>query len=272
MNNSSKLRDAIFTVLYYCNGFLGGKGTGFVISHNSKLYFVSADHCIDNNIHDLFITNLLYDEPRKIPFSKCIKEEINKQEEDSLYFFEIDMDRILEEIKEYDNLNPINLANNLLRNKKIQKILNKNWNVKTKWKHIQNSLPYKRQNENIYPSVKSLSLSDVQTKSLKYVKQYIFKKEEKFYVLGYPAERQEIDNEKKHVKSTLMGIDCEYIEKLPHSSLHHLAVIENKIMNYDGFSGSPVIYNGDVCGVVIRAGNGNIHFKDLANIDIFLDD
>lgn len=45
----------------------------------------------------------------------------------------------------------------------------------------------------------------------RYMKQNIFKKEEKFYVLGYPAECQEIDNEKKHVKSTLIGIDCEYI-------------------------------------------------------------
>ncbi len=208
MNNNSKLRDAVFAVLYYCNGFLGGKGTGFVTSHRNELYFISANHCIDDNFSDLFITNLLYDEPRKIPFSEIIRHDEDEQNEDCLCFFKIDVNRILEVVNKYDSLNPSNLANKLLKNKKIQKFLNKNWNQKTKWKHIQKSFPYRRQNENIYQTIKSLPLSDIQTKSLKCVRQNIFEKEEEFYVLGYPAEYQHIDNEKKHIKSTLVGINC----------------------------------------------------------------
>lgn len=272
--DESKLRDAIFHVLYNSFGFLGGKGTGFIITHNNEFYFLTADHCIDNNINDLSIVNFLYQKPRKIPFSVCLKQNTGKGNDNylDLCFFKIDINQILQEIKEHENLNPNELVNNLLKNKKIQKILKKNWNIKTKWRHIQNSMPYKRQNAKIYSTIKSLPLSDVQTKNLKYIKQTSFNKGDALYIIGYPAECQEIDNEGKHIKSTLVGIECQYLEKLPESGLHHLAVIEDKITDYDGFSGSPVFYNGDVCGVVLRAGNGNVYFRDLANIDAFWND
>lgn len=117
----------------------------------------------------------------------------------------------MQEIREHKNLNPNELVSNLL---KIQntKILKKNWNIKTKWQHIQNSMPYKRQNAKIYSTIKSLPLSDVQTKNFKYIKQTSFNKGDAFCIIGYPAECQEIDNEGKHIKSTLVGIECEYLE------------------------------------------------------------
>lgn len=268
--SETKLRDAIFQILYNSFGLLGGKGSGFVINHDNEFYFLTADHCIDININDLCIVNFLYQKPIMTPFSSCLKQNTITHD-DNLCLLKIDMNKILQDLEDYKDLNPLNLANKLFKNKKIQKILKKNWNILTKWRHIQNSSPYKRQNTKIYSTIKSLPISHVQLKSLKYTKQNSFKKGEEFYILGYPAELQQIDNETKHIKSTLLGISCQYQEKSTNSNLHHLTIAEpiEKIKSYDGLSGSPVFYNKDVCGVVVRGGNGNIYFRDLSNIDIF---
>lgn len=271
METQVRIRDSIFHVWYYALGYLGGSGTGFIISRNNKFYFVTASHCIDDNYHDLCITNLLYEVPKKLPFSKIIKFDCEKDDRLDICFAEIDLAKILNDIEKNNNLNAHILCRKLLLDSEISRIMRRGWSVKTKMKHIRRTQAYIYQNKEILSKINCLEDSDVHAQSLKFITKINYEKDEDFHFMGYPDEMQSINYDTKKVASQLIDLECKYVKKMSNSGLHELNIIYGNIKNYRGFSGSPVFYDKDVCGVIIRGGNRKVYFADFKYVFELLD-
>ena len=270
METQVKIRDSIFHVWYYALGYLGGSGTGFIISRDNKFYFVTASHCLDENYQDLCITNLLHKAPKKLPFSKIIRFNFKEDDRLDICFVEIDLAKILRDIKKNNNLNAHVLCKKLLLDPEISRIMRRCWSVKTKM-NIRKTPAYICQNKEILSNINYLPDSDVHTKSLKFIIKLNYEEDEDFYFMGYPDELQSINCDIKKVNSQLIGLNCKYARKMPNSGLHELNIICDNIKNYRGFSGSPVFYNKNVCGIVIRAGNKKAYFADFKYVFELLD-
>lgn len=263
MNKYTEIRDSIFQVWYDAFGFLGGSGTGFIISMDHKFYFVTASHCINDNYNDLCITNLLHNVHKKLPFSKIIQFDPKEDDRLDICFVEIDLNRILNDIEQNNDLNVHYLCNVLLLDPIIARIIRRSWSIKTRMKHVRKTTAYISQNKEILTKLNCLPDSDIHTKSLKFITNINFKENDNFYFIGYPDELQSIDYNTNKVHSQIIGIECKYIKTSTNSRLHELNVIDDNIINYRGFSGSPVFYKNDVCGIIVRAGNKKAHFIDF---------
>lgn len=263
MVKQNQIRDSIFQVWYDSLGYLGGSGTGFIISINTTFYFVTASHCIDDNVQDLCITNLLYSVPKKLPFSKILKFDCKEDDRLDLFFAEIDLNKILNDVEQNDELNHYKLSDDLVRDPQISRIMRRSWSIKTKMKHIRRTPAYISKNKGILPKIKSLPDSDIHAKSLRHIIKTDYKEGDDLYFIGYPDEFQSIDYETNKVKSQVVGLECKYVKKSQNTGIHELRVIDDNVGNYKGFSGSPVFYNKDICGIIIRAGNKKAHFADF---------
>lgn len=268
-NKNKLINNSIFQICFKHQEWLGfgDGGTIFVIHYKGEWFLITALHCLEYKdmdikkvIEDLFIINLTHEYPVNIPLNELITLKDNIYDEfHDIAILHVDKQTIFRDIKKIANIN-IQEEIKFLNSKEAQEYISKNQTLlkKDKTAFLKNIPGYKDQAyyKKIIQNTKT-SLKDLG--HLSYIENPTFIKGQKLFVLGYPSNKQILDNENKKVKKSLIKLKCVY--DLENQGLHKCNVL-NYQNNLSGFSGSPIFDQGigKIVGVVVRGGNSIIHF------------
>lgn len=287
--NSAKYYEAILQVIYMTQQPLYAwfKGSSFVAEYKEKLFIVTASHCIDeNNIKDLFFSKMATDRKLySIPITTQIKsfDTTTTKVDTDLRIFKVDDEIYKHNIIENAQIKTDKeLSQEILQTPFIKRLkrLYKN-NPTKRLRKLRGSNLYntliKRQDKEIDKAIKNANTSLAEIKNLILApKNFIFTKDKNCIFFGYPLSKNNIecndDGTFKHGTQYLEGYHGKLTGEYNQSTDTYSLILDtNEDLN--GFSGGPVIADGNVIGVLsyIQTTDKKLYFIPVQRIIQSLD-
>ncbi|MGD9639417.1 MAG: hypothetical protein AB7U85_10265 [Alphaproteobacteria bacterium] len=248
--------------------FYGCHGTAFTVYYNNKIFVITAKHCLKVPLseQELCFCNFTHNDAFNLPYKKLITSKDKNGNDMDIAVFEVDMNAMQENIKNNAEIkSPDYLANKLLSLPHIQKIFKK-YSPDKALKKLKKTNAYKKQNDELFKNLKNSKTSLINVRCLKFEEITKVDINNDFSILGYPLinNLQEIEYDENGnvfgIKQHLQKITGTYLSKSKTTDLYSLKIKEENWSNLNGFSGSPVIQNNRVVGMVTNGGNNQIHF------------